>query len=942
MRSCPEKVYLLVFTVWTICCAPALAQNFPVGLPEIKNYTSKDYEWHPKNFQVVQGQNDLIYIGNSYGILEFDGKMWRKIWLPSRLDGHSLNVDLKGNIYVGSFNEFGQLIHNNTGISHYESLIDFEDPIGEITGIWTTDFETIVTTKTAIYQYTDRSFKLLFNIPKGLAFVQVVGRNLYYQSDEVLTIFDLANQQVNKQERKEQTIIGIIGSEIITQNGDFVSLTSNSRQSPNYLPPGFVTSKAIKLQSNLIALASQNQGLVILDENMKLLHHINSQQGLLSDNIFDLYEDREGNLWLALDNGISHITLNTPFTHYGISNGIRGMGYASAVHRERLYLGTSQGVFVHKSQSEFKPIRGTEGQVYEFKSMGTKLYIAHEKGLFVLENGRLKLIFDQYKVWTIETVPNQKELLLLGTEHGLYVLEPGSKTPKPLTSFDESSRVITFDADQRLWVCHGNKGLFRMTIDFEHKKVQNKEFYSQKDGNLPAYISFASLSKKGLLFSAENGVYQFNPSDKTFHLDQEISSFLKHNFYVDKIIEGTFQSLWIIQDNKITKLDPLDNGSYTLLPENVITELNGNLVGSYEYLHVYDSNNVVIGTQEGFAHFNVNANINYRINKQNNKKKTIIREVKFEQTDSTWLAPTKGSQSLSLPHDFNNVTFTYASGYYQSREQIKFSFYLESETDTEELNWSDWHESNQNSFKNLAPGKYIFHVRSRGDLFKYSEHTSYPFLIQSPWYATRISGILYTLIIIIVGTLIYKVRVAKLKREKKEALLKKDEELEQQKLLAETEKIRLINERLKEKVLLKNKELGSVALEITKKNEFLGQLKKGLAQIASSVTKDSEQKIKRSIRSIDQNMRSDNNWERFEMYFDESHQDFIKKLKEKQPDLTKSSINLCAFIKLDLSTKEIASLMNISVSGVEKRRYRLRKKLNLDSDINLQAFLESI
>ncbi|MDW3209420.1 MAG: two-component regulator propeller domain-containing protein [Reichenbachiella sp.] len=942
MRNCPEKVYLLVFTVWTICCSSVHAQNFPVGLPEIKNYTSKDYQWHPKNFQIVQGNNDLIYIGNSYGILEFDGKMWRKILLPNGLDGHTLNVDRKGNICIGAFNEFGQLVHKNTGDSYYESLVDFEESIGEVTGIWTSDFETIVATQTAIYQYKDHSLDLLFNIPKGLTFVEVKNRSLYYQSDKVLTVFDLGNRQVNKQLRQEQIVIGIIRNYIITQNGDFISLSSGSKESANSLPPEFEISKVVGLQSHHIALASQNQGLVILDENLKFLHHINSQHGLLSDNIFDLHEDREGNLWLALDNGISYIILNTPFTHYGISNGIRGMGYASAVHDSRLYLGTSQGVFVHKSQSEFEPLKGTEGQVYEFKSMDDQLFIAHEEGLFVLENGSLELIFDQYKVWTIKTVPNQKGLLLIGTEHGLYMIEPDSKKVNLLETFDESSRVVAFDGDQHLWVCHGNKGLFRMSLDFEKMKVQNIEFYSEKDGNLPTYISFVSQSKKGLLFSGENGIYQFDPSNKTFQLNQEISSFLKHNFYVDKIVEGTFQSLWIIQDNKITKLDPLDNGSYTLLPENIITELNGNLVGSYEYLHVYDSNNVVIGTQEGFAHFNVNANINYRINNQNNKKQTLIREVKFEQTDSSWLAPTKASPSLSLSHNFNNVTFTYASGYYQSREQIKFSFYLENKNDKSQPNWSDWHESNQNSFKNLVPGKYVFHVRSRGDLFKYSEHSSYPFIIQSPWYATRLSGILYTLIIIFIGVLIYKVRVAKIKQEKQEALLKKDEELEQQKLLAETEKIKLINDRLKEKVLLKNKELGSVALEITKKNEFLSQLKKGLTQIASSVTKDAEQKIKRSIRSIDQNMRSDNNWERFEMYFDESHQDFIKKLKEKQPDLTKSSINLCAFIKLDLSTKEIASLMNISVSGVEKRRYRLRKKLNLNSDTNLQAFLESI
>lgn len=944
MRSCPEKVLLLILTVWTMCFEQIQAQSFPVGLPEIKNFTSKDYQWHPKNFQVTQGGNGLIYVGNSYGILEFDGKMWRKVLLPNGLDGHTLKTDPVGNVYAGSFNEFGKLVTAKSGQTVFHSLLQKPSKaFGEIIGIWFTPNHIILASDEVIYEYSNGSFTPLFSEPQGFSFIEVVQQKLYYQTENgTLSVFDLINQQQTKKHQVSNKVIGLTDSYALLVNGLFFNLKNGMTKKPTELPQRFEVRKAIQLKSGNLALASSNHGLIILNKDLELVHHINSQRGLLSDNIFDLSEDRENNLWLALDNGISHITLNTPFTHYGMSNGIRGMGYTSAIHDNRLFLGTSQGVFTHNNQDEFRLIKGLEGQIYELQSSGSRLFIAHEDGLYTWQNSKIKFLFDEHKIWTIRIIPHQEQKLLLGSELGLFVLDLSNWSIKSIQGFNESSRIVAFDLDQQLWICHGNKGLYRLAIDFDKLAVQNTVFYSQEKGNLPAYITFVSPSKKGLLFSGDDGVYQFDPANNTFIPNSEINGFLKHNFYVDKIIEGTFKSLWIIQDNKITKLDPLDNGSYTLLPENLITELNGDLVGSYEYLHVYDSNNVIIGTQEGFAHFNVNSNINYRINSEKNISQTVIREVKFEQTDSSLFAPIAIESPLVLPYDFNNVTFSYAPGYYQSREQIRFSFFLESKGSTNQPYWSDWHESNQNSFKNLSPGNYVFHVRSRGDLFKKSKTISYPFVIQSPWYATKWSGAFYTLLLISIGMFIYKIRVARLKKEKQIALLKKDEELEQQKLLAETEKIKLINERLKEKVLLKNKELGSVALEITKKNEFLAQLKKGLTQISATVTQESAQKIKRSIRSIDQNMRSDNNWERFEMYFDESHQDFIKKLKEKQPDLTKSSINLCAFLKLDLSSKEIASLMNISVSGVEKRRYRLRKKLDLDSDTNLRAFLDTI
>lgn len=953
MRKCPVKVYLLILAVWVIHLVPSIAQQFPHGLPEIKNFTSKDYQWHPKNFQIIQGANGLIYVGNSYGILEYDGKMWRQISLPNGLDGHSLNVAKDGQVLVGTNGEFGILSHESIGTTYYQSLSSELDlsaqSLGEISGIWSIQDGLILASDHSIYLFQSGELNPIVEDNGEICCVEVIKNKVYYQSEHDIVVFDLQKFQTEKRHPLKIKMANIISSAgqllTISPKGIIYDPIKGEMVKSLPLPADFTVHKAHALKSGMMVLASHNKGLVILDADLNLLHHIDSHHGLLSDNIFDVSEDKEGNLWIALDNGISHLTLNTPFTHYGLVSGVRGMGYSSAIFNDKLFMGTSQGVFTHNDQGEFELVPGSEGQINELHIIGSQLFVAHESGLFLMEGEQMKRISGKEKVWGVRRIPNRENLLLVGTEQGIYLIDHEGgrlKFSKKLGEFTESSRVMAFDTDNQLWICHGNKGLFRLDIDFDKRKIKSIEFYAQDEGNLPVYISFVSPSKNGLLFSSENGVYQFDPSSKTFHPHEQINAFLDENHYVDKIVEGTFKSLWILQEDKITKLDPLDNGSYTLLPENIITELNGNLVGSYEHLHVYDSNNVVIGTQEGFAHFNVNANINYRLNSRNNLSKTIIREVRFESPDSSFLAKTEMDAPMQLDHSFNSITFTYAPGYYQSRDQIKFSFYLEALDKKAEFIWSEWHASNQNSFKNLAPGRYRFHVRSRGDLFKNSEPVSYPFIIQSPWYATRLSGIIYTFCLILIGIAIYKVRVAKIKEEKKQALLQKDEELIQQKLIADSEKVKLINERLKEKVLLKNKELGSVALEITKKNEFLGQLKKNLAQLSSSASGDAMQKLRRAIRSIDQNMRSDNNWERFELYFDESHQYFIKKLKEKQPGLTKSSINLCAFLKLDLSTKEIASLMNISVSGVEKRRHRLRKKLNLATDTNLKEYLEAI
>ena len=86
----------------------------------------------------------------------------------------------------------------------------------------------------------------------------------------------------------------------------------------------------------------------------------------------------------------------------------------------------------------------------------------------------------------------------------------------------------------------------------------------------------------------------------------------------------------------------------------------------------------------------------------------------------------------------------------------------------------------------------------------------------------------------------------------------------------------------------------------------------------------------------------DDNWDKFELYFDQVHENFFQRLRDHYPKLTPKDQKLCAYLRMNLSTKEIAPLLNISVRGVEISRYRLRKKLGLTSETNLVDFITAI
>jgi DNA-binding CsgD family transcriptional regulator len=100
--------------------------------------------------------------------------------------------------------------------------------------------------------------------------------------------------------------------------------------------------------------------------------------------------------------------------------------------------------------------------------------------------------------------------------------------------------------------------------------------------------------------------------------------------------------------------------------------------------------------------------------------------------------------------------------------------------------------------------------------------------------------------------------------------------------------------------------------------------------------------VKKVIKKINSNLLDKEDWLTFQLHFNNSHTQFFQKLREKHPDLSSNEIKLSAYLKLNLSSKEIASLMHVAITSIEQSRYRLRKKINLDKDVNLVNYIQNI
>ncbi len=129
-------------------------------------------------------------------------------------------------------------------------------------------------------------------------------------------------------------------------------------------------------------------------------------------------------------------------------------------------------------------------------------------------------------------------------------------------------------------------------------------------------------------------------------------------------------------------------------------------------------------------------------------------------------------------------------------------------------------------------------------------------------------------------------------------------------------------------------------MSLVYKNELLQKLSQEISKLKDGQGKLISEEQQRKIQHvITEGMNDERDWILFENSFNDAHESFFKKLKAEHPDLVPNDLKLCAFLHMNMSSKEMASLLNISLRGVEIRRYRLRKKLNVPHDKNLTEFL---
>ncbi len=145
----------------------------------------------------------------------------------------------------------------------------------------------------------------------------------------------------------------------------------------------------------------------------------------------------------------------------------------------------------------------------------------------------------------------------------------------------------------------------------------------------------------------------------------------------------------------------------------------------------------------------------------------------------------------------------------------------------------------------------------------------------------------------------------------------------------------------KQEIAHKKKELASQTLHLVQKNTFLEELKENLESLKNSPDKF-KMEFRRIVMLLKKEKASDKDWETFKTYFSEVHNDFDQKLKTLHADISEKEIRLAAFLRMNLTTKEIATTMNVLPKSILTSKYRLKKKLGLAKEVDLTSFLNTL
>lgn len=945
------RITKLIIAILFIYCQLA-AQEF---LPVVTNLNKNDYHASNQNWAVGQSDDGIMYFGNNLGLLQYDGSSWELHQIPQNKIVRSILVRGK-RIYIGSFEEFGYFEKNRYGQLQYTSLSDklkgYEMKNDEIWTILDVNNTIVFQSFTTYFTFHNNETKG-YRCPYTFLFFNKYRNNIYTHTEQSgFSLFDLKTQTAYSIPNNflQSPVISVLSFDkknalIVTKSSglylfDGSTFSAFKTDIDKELRQWEVNRIALN-KEGVIVLGTIQNGITAIDKNGRKLWTINTGNILQNNTVLGMLFDKEQNLWVALDKGIALIQMNTSIKYIHNFQPSVGALYSLNFDGKELLMGTNQGLYKAGYDDRRKAIVHLnsepiiKGQVWNISKIDNQYFCGNNEATYSYSSDGFKIISPVKGGICIKRgVINGQEILVEGTYTQLSIYKKVNdrwQFSHTVEVFLNPIRYIEIDYTGTIWASHLHQGLFAIRLTPDLHKIEHISTYKSLDNKNMTNINVFSVNNR-VVFTDHTKFYTFDDIKKQIIPYNELNNKLGYFSKAYRVSHFRNNLYWFILDGEAALVDVRPNQTRIIDIVHYSQFLN-QTVDNYQNIIPVSENECLFTLENGLALYDFNGK-----NKLNKAASLQLRKIVASDDESVKniYLPLSDQKPAKLKYSTNNIEFTVFYPQYTEMNTINFRYKLEG---LDKI-WSEPSPVSSKTYNYLPQGDYTLQVEVITKTGNILDKIKYHFTVQPPFYESTLAKIIYVLmtILLLVGVYFYILHLFKIKREKikqeQEEIRRKEIEKREQQIMS------LEKEKLESELTVKSKELAESTMTIIKKNEILVSIKNEINEQKNILGSQYPNKYyDKLIRLLDENLSSEDDWAIFQTNFDRIHENFFRNLHINYPDLTSNDLRFCAYLRLNLSSKDIAHLMNISLKGVEVGRYRIRKKIGLPSNKSLTEFM---
>ncbi|MCH5224933.1 MAG: hypothetical protein J1D77_02995 [Muribaculaceae bacterium] len=964
------KTISLFLLTWFLLTMAGGLPACAYGLIPVVNYQRTDYGFGTQNWDMTQDPAGRFYFANYNGLLAFDGQRWKHYYLPNYSTVRCLLYDKESDrIYAGGSEEFGYFAPSpiNGELEYHSLSASIPHDNGEFSEVWDIiriSGNIIFRCDNCLYNLKDDKIEKL-NIPGRISTSAQIGRKILLGMEDgrIFSLKDGSFSALQEEGVVEgNKIVGILPYEdntilLCTPLGGLFLMKKGEISPFDSEYTGYLRNNQIFCathKNGVYVFGTVTGGAVVDDSDNGEIHYINKEGGIKNNTVLKARFDRDNNLWLCLDNGVSFAALDSPCRPLIGESDFIGAGYASALDEGCLLLGTNQGLYLRPlewrkngTETVIDNLPLLQGQVWSITPNGEGYFISTDRGLYLYSDHKARRVEGLPGVYKTIQLPQDPDRAIASTYDSFHLLfrdgDSWQETGKVIGG-EELKGDFLVDDYNRIWLPHWQKGIYMLPFNTKLNRFTSCQLFNAKTG-LPADDNNSlALFEGSPVASTYAGFYHLDPERMASAKNSRMSEFIKNGRH-GHLRELSNGSLVMVDEQGLLILRRDQDGNFTsheISGPGIFNEI----IPGFTDVQRLSPEELLVSTQSGFTIVNIRNPERVRHNAT-----PFVSHIYANHDSLLYRAPLnlQTNRKIEISPDMNSLRFEFAYPECSFDDNHTFSAFLENY----DKDWSPFSSESAREYTKLADGSYVLHLKVRDNYSGEVLESSFGFTVNPPWFRTTWAKTLYAVLSFLMLVFLFASGRRKMTQLRHKIEKRKEKELEDLRkeserdtMLKDMEIAGLKNEQLEQEIKHKSDELSATTMSLISKNEALreigDQLQKIQRMAADSPPGVIQKSLSRLQASIEENISKDSDWNTFNKNFELVYGDYMKRLLKIHPDLSQSEKRLCCYIRMGLASKEIAPLINISFKSVEMARYRLRKKLSLSTEANLSEYLSSV